>query len=247
MPTDDTTPGEPTAGDPTTGMRRLSGAQELRALAHPVRIALLEILGLEGSLTATEAAKIIGGTPANAAYHLRTLAKHGYVEEAEGGVGRERPWRINSIGMSFSDEDPDPAVSTAAVVLGELLVERWISRAKYYMDHRHEYPAEIREVSGNSQYVMYATTAEAEEVQKDLLRLFGRFQERLTDPATRPEGSVPFEFIVSTHPIDRAALAVQTGPAGRADAAESAESAASAESAGAEGTEGPDTPDGSDD
>lgn len=44
-----------------TGLRQLSEVRELRALAHPLRMALLELLALEGALTATEASKVIGG------------------------------------------------------------------------------------------------------------------------------------------------------------------------------------------
>ena len=36
---------------------------------------------------------MLGESPANCAFHLRTLAKYGFVEEAGGGRGRERPWR----------------------------------------------------------------------------------------------------------------------------------------------------------
>jgi len=35
-------------------LRRLDDAQTMRALAHPVRIALIKALSLEGPLTATE-------------------------------------------------------------------------------------------------------------------------------------------------------------------------------------------------
>src|SRR4030088_3589210 len=66
----------------------------LRALAHPLRLRLLELLVLRGPMTATEAADLLGESPANCSFHLRTLAKYGYVEEAGGGRGRQRPWRL---------------------------------------------------------------------------------------------------------------------------------------------------------
>lgn len=213
MSTEDTTE-DTTRDDPRAGSRRISGVPELRALAHPVRIALLELIGIEGPLTATEAARIIGGTPANAAYHLRTLAKHGYVEAAEGGVGRERPWKLSTVGMTFDGEDPDPAVSSAIDVLGEVFIERWIHRAKYFREHRQEYPVEVRELCGSSEFVMYGTQAEMQETQNDLMRLLGRFKGRLADPGSRPEGAHAYEFIVSTHPFDVAAITAQINPLG---------------------------------
>jgi DNA-binding transcriptional ArsR family regulator len=189
----------------------LSEVQELRALAHPLRIALLELLALKGALTATEASKVIGGTPANSAYHLRTLAKHGYVVEAEGGVGRERPWRLGTLGMSFSDDDSDPAVSNAARALAGVLSERWISRAKYFRAHRDSYPAEVRRVSGESQFVVYATEAEIDAAQEEVMATLIRYQDRISDPAKRPEGARAYELIVSTHPFDLALFAGADG------------------------------------
>ena len=44
-------------------------------------------------MTATQAGEALGESPANVSFHLRTLAKYGFVEEAPGGTGRQRPWR----------------------------------------------------------------------------------------------------------------------------------------------------------
>src|SRR5262245_58937004 len=70
----------------------LTDPKAMRALAHPVRMALLELLGVAGTITATQASEVLGESPANCAFHLRTLAKYGFVKEAGGGRGRERPW-----------------------------------------------------------------------------------------------------------------------------------------------------------
>ena len=67
----------------------------MRALAHPVRMALIELFGVHPTLTATQASEALGESPANCAFHLRTLAKYGFIEEAGGGRGRERPWKAS--------------------------------------------------------------------------------------------------------------------------------------------------------
>ncbi|HXC45240.1 MAG TPA: helix-turn-helix domain-containing protein, partial [Solirubrobacteraceae bacterium] len=74
-------------------VRELSDARTMRALSHPVRLALIETLGLAGPLTATQAGERIGESPTTCSFHLRQLAKYGFVEEAGGGSGRARPWR----------------------------------------------------------------------------------------------------------------------------------------------------------
>ena len=51
--------------------REVSDPMAMRALAHPVRLALIEALADAGTLTATEAAERLGESPANASFHLR--------------------------------------------------------------------------------------------------------------------------------------------------------------------------------
>src|SRR5690348_15693109 len=79
--------------------RDLSGdPAAMLALAHPTRLALLELLGAEGPLTASEAGKRLGESPGTMSWHLRLLARHGFVVEAEGGSGRRRPWTVAALG-----------------------------------------------------------------------------------------------------------------------------------------------------
>src|ERR1700748_3749041 len=93
--------------------REITDPLAMRALAHPIRLALLEALADAGTLTATEAGERVGESPANASFHLRQLAKYGYVEEAEKGAGRRRPWRRTQLGLSFTDAHEDPAAAEA--------------------------------------------------------------------------------------------------------------------------------------
>lgn len=72
----------------------LSDPKAMRALAHPARLAILSRLGAGGSVTATDVAEEAGITPSAASYHLRMLAKYGFVEDAPPrGDGRERLWK----------------------------------------------------------------------------------------------------------------------------------------------------------
>ena len=59
---------------PATDTLKPTDARAMRALAHPVRVALLEALVHTGTLTATQASELLGESPANCAFHLRTLA-----------------------------------------------------------------------------------------------------------------------------------------------------------------------------
>ncbi len=81
------------------GQRSRLALQEpraMRALAHPVRIALLDYLNLVGPATATQCAAVVGESPSACSYHLRTLAKWGFIEATGDGRGREHPWRLTA-------------------------------------------------------------------------------------------------------------------------------------------------------
>ena len=82
----------------------------LRALAHPVRLEILERLGLDGPATATKIGAAVGVSPSAASYHLRALARFGLVTDAGGGTGRNRPWQAAGTGFMF-----EPAEHVARV------------------------------------------------------------------------------------------------------------------------------------
>jgi DNA-binding transcriptional ArsR family regulator len=69
-------------------------ADSMRALAHPLRMQIIGRLRRDGPATATQLAKALGESSGATSYHLRSLAKAGFVEDdAERGRGRERWWR----------------------------------------------------------------------------------------------------------------------------------------------------------
>lgn len=66
-------------------------ARGMRALAHPVRLAILRRLREHGSSTATRLAPHVAASPSVTSWHLRHLAEHGLVEDApRKGPGRQR-------------------------------------------------------------------------------------------------------------------------------------------------------------
>jgi Helix-turn-helix domain len=77
--TPDSEPSPAAAGTPGNPLL-LTNPRIMRALAHPARIVIWQHLGLEGPATATECAAVAGLSPSACSYHLRTLAKYGFVE-----------------------------------------------------------------------------------------------------------------------------------------------------------------------
>src|SRR6201996_2832538 len=145
MPSDDTGTAQPSAAaSAVPELRKVTDTRTLRALAHPVRIALIEELSLGGAMTATEVGERIGESPTTCSFHLRQLAKYGFVEEAGGGRGRARPWRMTSIGMSFSAAAGDGGARIASHAALRLFRERQLARYETWLATRGTYPAQWR-------------------------------------------------------------------------------------------------------
>ena len=108
----------------------------MRALAHPVRTSLIELLSVLDTVTATQASELLGESPANCAFHLRTLAKYGFVAEAGGGKGRERPWRLAQREISVTAVQDDPQAALAADALSRMWLDQWIEQ-RLLPEHNH--------------------------------------------------------------------------------------------------------------
>jgi DNA-binding transcriptional ArsR family regulator len=182
--------------------RQLTDPKAMRAMAHPVRLALIQEINDAGSLTATEAAERVGESPSNCSFHLRQLAKYGFVEEAEGGTGRQRPWRLVTVGMRMTDVHEDTDTALAAGALARVVQDRWLSRARAGMEQRKLLPDVWREVTGSDQMTLYVTPDEMKELNDELLAILFRYRERIADPSKRPEGSRPIEHVAFYYPVD---------------------------------------------
>ena len=179
--------------------REITDPKTMRALAHPVRLALLEALADAPALTATEAGERVGESPANASFHLRQLAKYGFVEEAEGGAGRRRPWRLKHLGTRFTDVHPDPETAGAARTLDRVMRDRYFARAERAFEERHALPAEWRAVTGVSQMRLYLTPDELAAIDAEMQRaMLERFADRRIE---RPPGTERVEILTMAYRV----------------------------------------------
>lgn len=109
---------------------RPDDVRSLRALAHPLRLRLLDLLRFDGPATASALALRLGESSGATSYHLRQLARHGFIEEDDRPQrGRERWWRHLARPVIVRD----PSAPAQRAVLGELLaremraVERFLA------------------------------------------------------------------------------------------------------------------------
>ena len=183
------------------GIPRIQDPRAMRALAHPVRLDLLEALGVHGPLTATQAAEIVGESPANCSWHLRQLAKYGFIEEDPSGRGRQRPWRRTSTGLSWSEATDDPTSAAAARALTDVFVDREFARVKEAMAGGEAPGWDDTTVA--IQTIAWLTADELRELDAALFTLLSVHRDRVHDPAARPAGARPVRMLALGMPDDR--------------------------------------------
>ena len=177
-----------------TSPRRLRDPRALQAVAHPVRMAIIELLSVEGPMTATQLADRLDETPANCSWHLRKLAEHDFIEESPTGTGRQRPWRMRHLGMSWAEDGDDVTRDElrAGQALSRMLLERWVDR---FLDaSEREEGTEWRESAGLTQNVAWLTPDELAGLTARLQEVAGTYAERLAT-GERPEGSRLCEIV----------------------------------------------------
>ncbi|MCT9820125.1 helix-turn-helix domain-containing protein [Microbacterium sp. W1N] len=126
---------EKDAGTPTTAPVRTLDQGALKALAHPLRVQIYDILSQQGAQTASSLAELTGESSGSTSYHLRALAKHDLIREVEGrGSARERWWERPRGGVSFTNPDALKTPSGRAasqVVMTEFLGRRHQQLMRY--------------------------------------------------------------------------------------------------------------------
>jgi predicted ArsR family transcriptional regulator len=180
--------------------RELTDPKVMRALTHPVRLALLEVLAIEGPLTATEAGELIGESPTTCSFHFRQLEKYGFIEEAGTGPGRQRHWKFAHGGMRFSDTSDNPEANIAARSLSRLVTDRAIARMQSFEDTKANYSKDWQQAAESTESVLYVTPEELNELNADVRAILERHRERLTNAGARPAGSQLVEVLLFTYP-----------------------------------------------
>lgn len=153
--------------------RKVSEPAVLRALAHPLRIELLNHLLSVGPRTASECAAAVDASPSNCSWHLRQLAQFGFVERTEGGNNRDRPWRAVDVGLELGPMKPDSAEHGAYLgVVGAGLAEEQVLTQRF-LDTAADQPREWREAGTINRFSLRVTPDELTELSEridELLR-----------------------------------------------------------------------------
>jgi predicted ArsR family transcriptional regulator len=192
----------PSAGDPRS-VKRITDPKALRALAHPIRLALIGLLRTEGPLTATQAGELLGESSASASFHLRQLAKYGLAEEARGGQGRERPWQATSQFTDVPELDDTPEFAAAAGLFRSVVAERYFESMMRWLEARPNEPEEWQLAAAFGDRFLYLTPHELAELNEQVEALVDRYADRTVRPDLRPAGSREVSFLQLAFPAIR--------------------------------------------
>jgi hypothetical protein len=181
---------------------------------HPVRTALLELIRRDGVVTATGAARELGGSTGLYSFHLRQLGRHGVIEEAPAPRGRVRPWRLADLGTAGppsagfpsagfpsagrpEERQPRPAgdaeLSAVARGLEDESYRRWL-------EHRDAAPGPWRRDEAFSQ-VLYLTPDEMAGMAEVIRALIAQYRYREDRPAARPPEAAPVAVVARLFPL----------------------------------------------
>ena len=168
--------------------------QAMRALAHPVRLAILGRLQRHGPSTASRLSPDVGATPSVTSWHLRHLASFGLVRDsAVGEDGRERWWESAGRGFRFAPPtDPDDLEGQEAY---RALAEQMFLRAHelpltWLRDVEPGLPPGWRQLSGLSNTRVVVGRAELERIERGIEELLAPYVRRAPDDAPRGGRSV---------------------------------------------------------
>jgi DNA-binding transcriptional ArsR family regulator len=190
-------------------MRRLEmDAPALKALAHPMRVQILQILRMQNRASVTSLARELGETTGATSYHLRQLARHGFVEEFDAGepgekrAGRQQRWwrmavdQVHMTGFDFlADEDTREA---AGFLLREYHAERSRRLANWFATATR-WPKAWQRASSDLDAGLELNPAQTRALADELAAVVEKYREM-----TPGRGARRVDVQYAVFPVDRA-------------------------------------------
>ncbi|ATL27042.1 winged helix-turn-helix domain-containing protein [Streptomyces formicae] len=162
--------------------RRITDVGTLKAFGHPLRLKLYGTLRVAGTATASQLATQVDEAVSLVSYHLRKLAEHGLIEEADAqsGDARERWWRTAQEALSFRHEDfkdtPEGAAVHASVIRS--LIAHHREQYETYLDQQASWGEEWRRAADQSDFLARLNSAELSELNTEIHALIKTYEER---------------------------------------------------------------------
>jgi DNA-binding transcriptional ArsR family regulator len=172
-------------------------AAALKAMAHPLRVQIMRILQLRKRASVTSLADELGETTGATSYHLRQLARFGFVEEFERGdedveqahtAGRKQRWwrmsvdQIHMTGFEFmTNEDTREA---AGFLLREFQADRSRRLANWFATVT-QWPAEWQRASSDMDGTLELSPRQTRALADEMAALLRKYRELKPGKAAR--------------------------------------------------------------
>jgi DNA-binding transcriptional ArsR family regulator len=164
-------------------------APALKALAHPMRVKILQILGLRDQVSVTSLAAELGETTGATSYHLRQLARHGLVEQCDPppGGGRQRWWQmaVDEIHMKgFEFLEDEQTREAAGFLLRETGADRARKLANWYAT-ASQWPAEWQRAGSDGDGRLDLNAEQTRALADELKAVLDRYHGMEPGPGAR--------------------------------------------------------------
>ncbi|ONK12394.1 helix-turn-helix domain-containing protein [Streptomyces sp. MP131-18] len=162
--------------------RTITDLGTLKAFAHPLRLRLYRSLTVAGAATASQLAEQADEAVSLVSYHLRKLAAHGLIQEAEGRStdSRERWWELAQRKLTFSDRDFQDAPERAAALSGavRLLFRQRGEMYERYLDEQAAWGEEWRAAAVSAESLLPLTAPELASLGEELHAVVDKWKAR---------------------------------------------------------------------
>lgn len=166
------------------GDLELTDPHAMRALAHPVRLAILEQLQRHGPATATQLAPTVGATPSVTSWHLRHLAGFGLVRDSDAGPDRrQRWWEAAARGFRFEASGDEESQTAARLLSRQLFLRSANLPHQWITEDEPRLEGEWRRLAGLANTRVVLSPAELEAVDKAIEQILAPYVTR--DPGDR--------------------------------------------------------------
>lgn len=161
-------------------------------MAHPVRLRILGLLRSEGPATATSLAARLGLNSGASSYHLRQLARHGFIEDdldgGHDGSRRQRWWRAAHRSTEFGGpgNEQDSAARDAVGAFLQAVAVVQAEQVQHAVEERDLLPPRWRELSTLADWEVRLTPDRAHALLEALERVVDETEESSHDDDTAP-------------------------------------------------------------
>ncbi|GAA2157162.1 ArsR/SmtB family transcription factor [Actinomadura napierensis] len=179
----------------SSGPLEITDLEALKALAHPRRQRILQHLGLHGPATSATLARALGLNTGATSYHLRELAKYGFVEEApKRGHARERWWRAPVRDLRIPPRSRQSEQMRA--VVDEVVRLEIAEDVEQFLQVQRDSPGPWSDAFPHSRGSIRITPDELAEFFEDYIKLINRYKrsEADTPPGARTVRTRFFAF-----------------------------------------------------